>query len=153
MARYEASLHAPLGIEEVFAYLSDFSTTKEWDPGVAEAVPLQEGEVRVGSEFRLTATFLGRTVPLTYEVVECHPPLVVGFRGENATAISRDRIVLEPAGEGTRISYRAELKLKGLARVADPLLAIAFNRTGDRALASLSETLGARAAERAVQWG
>ena len=153
MARYHASLHVPLGCEEVFAYLSDFSTTREWDPGVAEAVRLDEGEVRVGSEFRLTATFLGRTVPLTYEVIECHAPLVVGFRGENATVISRDRIALEPAGDGTRIAYQAELTLKGLLRLADPLLAIAFNRTGDRALAGLTETLGARAAEHAVQPG
>jgi len=37
MARYKASLDTPRPPDEVFAYLSDFSTTAEWDPGVVEA--------------------------------------------------------------------------------------------------------------------
>ena len=37
MARYNASVYSPRPPGEVFAYLSDFSTTAEWDPGVVEA--------------------------------------------------------------------------------------------------------------------
>lgn len=37
MAHYRASIDTQQPREEVFAYLSDFSTTREWDPGVAEA--------------------------------------------------------------------------------------------------------------------
>ncbi|MBV8942950.1 MAG: hypothetical protein JO240_14570, partial [Solirubrobacterales bacterium] len=45
--------------------------------------------------------------------------------------------------------YDAELRLKGLLRLADQLLALAFNRVGDRALAGLREVL-ARPAPGAV---
>ena len=125
----------------MFAYLSDFSTTQEWDPGVERASRLDDGPVRLGSEFRLLAGFLGRSVPLTYTVIEYDPPLAVAFLGENSTVTSRDRITFEPAGEHTWIVYEADLALKGLLRLGDPLLRIAFKRVGDRALAGLRERL------------
>jgi carbon monoxide dehydrogenase subunit G len=142
MARYVASLETARPIGEVFDYLSDFSTTREWDPGVVEAQRLDEGPVAIGSEFRLLAKFLGRTNELTYRIVELEPPATVALRGENATVVSFDRITLEPAGGGTRITYDAELTLNGPLRIAEPLLALAFNRVGDRALAGLRATLG-----------
>ncbi|MGA2926547.1 MAG: hypothetical protein ABSG43_11220, partial [Solirubrobacteraceae bacterium] len=37
--------------------------------------------------------------------------------------------------------YDADLALKGLLRITDPLLGLAFNRVGDRALAGLRRTL------------
>lgn len=143
MAHYRATIHTPLRCKEAFAYLSDFSTTQEWDPGVVEAMRLDAGDIREGSEFRLLARFLGRTVPLTYRIVQYEPPYAAGFLGENATVRSRDTITFNPAGEGTWIVYDAELALKGPLRLADPLLALAFKRVGDRALAGLRERLGA----------
>ena len=141
MARYRASLETSRSADEVFAYLSDFATTQEWDPGVAEATRIDDGPVREGSEVRLLASFLGRTVPLTYRVVEFDPPRSVTMLGENATVASRDRITVEPTPEGAVITYDADLALKGLLRVADPWLAIAFRRVGNRALAGLRSTL------------
>lgn len=87
------------------------------------------------------AKFLGRETALTYKIVEYDPPNAVTFLGQNATAVSRDRITFDPSGRGTRIKYEADLRLRGLARLANPLLAIAFRRVGERALASLSRLL------------
>ena len=140
MARYRAALDTPRGREDVFAYLSDFSTAQEWDPGVVEAERLTD-PVGDGTEFRLVAEFLGRKTALTYRIVEYDPPHTVTFRGENATVISNDRITFEPVGSGTRITYDAELVFKGPLRLADPLLGLAFNRVGDRALAGLKNKL------------
>lgn len=141
MARYRATIDTPRQREDVFAYLSDFSTAQEWDPGVVEAERLTESAVGEGTEFRLLAEFLGRKTALPYRIVEYDPPRVVTFRGENATVISNDRITFEAVNEGTRITYDAELVLKGPLRIADPLLGLAFNRVGDRALAGLRHKL------------
>lgn len=149
MARYRATLDTAREREDVFAYLSDFSTAQEWDPGVVEAERLNEAAVGEGTEFRLVAEFLGRKTTLTYRIVEYDPPGAVTFRGENATVISNDRITFAPVGEGTRITYDAELVLKGPLRIADPLLRLAFNRVGDRALAGLKHKL-ARARPQAL---
>lgn len=142
MARYRASVDTRRGVEDVFAYLSDFSTTREWDPGVVQAERLDGEPIGVGAEFRLVAQFLGRRAPLTYRIVEYNPPHAVTFRGENATVLSRDRITLEATDRGTRITYDADLRLKGPLRIAGPLLGLAFDRVGDRALAGLRRTLG-----------
>jgi len=142
MARYRASIETLWTADEAFAYLSDFSTSAEWDPGVVEAERVGDGAAGEGAEFCLVAEFLGRRTALTYRVVESEPPRAVTFVGENATVVSRDRITFETIAAGTRVSYDADLRLKGLLRLADPLLALAFNRVGDRALAGLREVLG-----------
>ncbi|MCD6726131.1 MAG: SRPBCC family protein, partial [Solirubrobacteraceae bacterium] len=144
MARYTASIETPRPPSETFAYLSDFSTTREWDPGVIEAERLGDAPVGEGTEFRLVAYFLGRKAELTYRIVEFEPGEAVTLRGENATVVSLDRITFEPSDGGTRITYDADLALKGPLRIADPLLGLAFNRVGDRALKGLRETLGSR---------
>jgi hypothetical protein len=149
MARYRASIETQWTPEEAFAYLSDFSTSAEWDPGVVEAERVGAGAVGEGSEFRLVAEFLGRRTPLTYRVVEYEPSRAVTFVGENPTIVSHDRITFETIATGTRVAYDAELSLKGLLRLADPLLVLAFNRVGDRALDGLGEVL-AGPAHRAV---
>ena len=149
MARYRASIDTRWTPEEAFAYLSDFSTSAEWDPGVVEAERVSTDAVGEGTEFRLVAEFLGRRTPLTYRVVEYEPPSAVTFVGENSTVISHDRITFEAIPTGTRVTYDAELRLKSLLRLADPLLTLAFNRVGNRALAGLREVLG-RPAHRAV---
>lgn len=143
MAHYKASLHTPRQPAEMFAYLSDFSTTEEWDPGVIEAERLGVDPVREGTEFRLLVRFLGRKTPLTYRIVEYDPPSAVTFRGESSTVVSLDRITFEPSNGGTRITYDADLALKGALKLADPLLRIAFKRVGARALSGLRSTLEA----------
>ena len=141
MAHYRASIDTQHTREEAFAYLSDFSTTREWDPSVVEAERVNGQTVGEGTEFRLVAEFLGRKNELTYRIVEYEPPHAVTFLGENATVVSRDRITFEVTAEHTRVTYDADLALKGLLRIAAPLLAIAFNRVGDRALGGLRRRL------------
>jgi carbon monoxide dehydrogenase subunit G len=148
MARYKATVDTPRPPDDAFAYLSDFSTTAEWDPGVVEAERIGEAPVADGSEFRLVADFLHRKTTLTYRIVEYDPPNAVTFRGENSSVVSLDRITFEPSDGGTRITYDADLTLKGPFKLADPLLALAFKRVGDRALAGMRKTLGTRRPER-----
>ncbi len=141
MAHYRASIDIQQTREDAFAYLSDLSTTREWDPGVVEAERLSGQAVGEGTEFRLVAAFLGRKNELTCRIVEYDPPHAVTFLGENATVVSRDRITFESTAAGTRVTYDADLALKSVLRIADPPLALAFNRVGDRALAGLTRTL------------
>ena len=146
MARYVTTIDSARDPEELFAYLSDFSNAREWDPGVVEASREGAGQVAVGTEFRLVAAFMGRNVPLTYVVTALDPPRSVTFRGENSSVVSLDTISLEPHGEGTRMTYDADLRLKGPGRLADPLLKLVFTRIGDKAAGGLLEALDGRPA-------
>lgn len=138
MAHYQTSFATPTPAETAFAYLSRFSTTAEWDPGVVEARDLTPGPVGVGSAFEVVSTFLGRRVPLHYEIVEFDAPNRVVLRAENASVCSTDTISCQPGPDGsTIVGYDAVLEPRGAARLLSPLFTVVFHRIGDRAAQSL----------------
>ena len=143
MAHYRASIETQRSQDEVFAYLSDFSNTAEWDPGIAAAEKTTPGEIRPTTEFRVVARVMGREAPFTYRVVEYDAPRSIALIGESSMIVSRDRMKVEQTDAGARLTYEADLTLKGILRLADPLLAIGFKRVGDRALGGLKRTLSA----------
>ena len=73
----------------VFAYLSDFTTTNEWDPGTVRTERVS-GDGGVGTTYSNTSSFMGRETELTYEVVEHRPDSLFALRGENATVVAND---------------------------------------------------------------
>jgi uncharacterized protein YndB with AHSA1/START domain len=125
----------------VFDYLADFETTEEWDPGTVRTVRV-EGDGGVGTAYRNTSRFGGRETELTYVVEELARPDRVVLRGENKTVVARDTMTFRGDGGGTRVSYRAEFRLKGLARFAEPLLRRPFRKLGDEAEQGLRDALG-----------
>ena len=146
MANYKATLESQLPAEEVFAYLSDFSNAKEWDPSTVRAERVDDGPIGEGSEFRIVTAFLGRESVINYRVLEYDPPSTVSFRGENSTVVSLDRVTVAGAGTGARITYDARLTPRGLLKLIDPLLAFAFKRVGDRALTGMRDALACKQA-------
>ena len=142
MAHYNASIDSNRDPQAAFAYLSDFTSTREWDPNVLEATRVGGGPIGEGSEFALVTAFAGRKTEIGYRIVEYDPPRAVTFRGENATVVSLDRITFEPIDGGTRVTYDADLTLKGVLKLGDPLMQLALNRLGKQALAGLRERIG-----------
>jgi len=125
---------------EVFAYLQDFTTTEEWDPGTVRTTRL-EGDGGVGTRYRNVSRFLGRETELEYVVEEADSPGLLRLRGENKTLISEDTMTMTPTSAGTELTYRAEFTFKGFARLVAPLLAPAFKRLGDEAEKGLRDAL------------
>jgi dehydrogenase/reductase SDR family protein 12 len=154
VVQYSRRLVVPTLLDETFAYLSRFSSAAEWDPGVSSARMVTEDPVGLGSVFALDAVFLGKTVPLRYEITEFDPPNRVALVAENASVRSTDQISFtgDPSG-GTVVQYDADLALQGVARLAAPIFALAFRRIGDRASEGLLATLTARTPRsRGRQW-
>ncbi len=130
---------APL--EKAFAYVSDFASAAEWDPGVNTATQVGDGPVAVGTRYELEVDFRGRSLPMTCEVTALDPPRRVVLKGEGATVRAVDEITFEAIDSGTRIHYTADLKLKGLLRLAEPLLGGAFDKLAKKAMAGLKAAL------------
>ncbi len=137
MPRYCATIPTPAELPATFAYLSRFDRAAEWDPGVADGVMLTDAPVGLGSRFRLAARFLGRTIPLDYEMVEFEDPTRLVLHAETGTIRSTDTITFSSSGSGTLVRYEAVLEAKGWARLAEPVLAAAFRHIADRAAAGL----------------
>jgi len=144
MARYRTIIESTKSPDEVFDYLADFANAKEWDPGVMEGERLTSGPLGPGSRFRLVARFLGRRVPLEYEITDFDRGRRVVFQADDAVVRSIDEVRFGGAGDRTSVTYEADLRVKGpFGGLVDPLLGLAFRRIGDRAAAGLRKALNA----------
>jgi hypothetical protein len=121
-------------LDAVFGYLSDFTTTTDWDPGTVTTVR-RNGNGGVGTTYVNTSTFLGRTTQLTYVVDELVDQQLIQLRGENKTVIAVDTLTFRPVASGTEFTF------KGLSRIAAPLLKPAFERLGNEAEAGMRKAL------------
>jgi hypothetical protein len=124
----------------VFAYLSDFTTTTEWDPGSVRTTRVS-GDGGVGTEYHNVSKFAGRETELTYRVTEHEPDRLFALRGENKTVVAHDTIEIAPAGAGSRVTYTADFAFQGVVKYLAPLLAPAFKKLGDEAERGLREAL------------
>ena len=144
MARYIGHVTSPMPIEEVFDYLADFSNVRDWDPSAIESWTLNGGGVAEGSRYAVISRFLGREVPITYEVTEIERPARVALRGENDNVVSLDTMSFRKLPDGgTEVTYDADLQLQGARRLLDPVVGLSFRRLCERARARMEEVLRA----------
>ena len=146
MAYYRALLDVRRPVDEVFAYLADFSNTEEWDPGVVSAKKRGDGPVTTGTQFEVVSRFLGQELPLDYQIVQYDPPSRVVLEAENENLRSVDTITFEKTARGTRLTYDANLTLKGIRYLGDFALHLAFQWIGRRGLDGLRAALNTRRA-------
>ena len=127
-------------LEKVFAYLADFTTTTEWDPGTVRTVRTS-GDGEFGTEYQNTSTFAGRQTELTYVVVDLVPNRHISLRAENKTVIANDTMTFRESGGNTEVTYTADFTFKGITRFVAPLLKPAFTRLGNEAEAGMAAAL------------
>ena len=127
-------------LNAVFDYLSDFSTTTEWDPGTVATVN-HHGDGGVGTTYLNTSTFLGRQTQLTYIVSEFIPGKRIRLRGQNKALTAVDTMTFRSIEAGTQVTYTAEFTFHGPSRLLAPLLRPAFERLGKQAQTGMRTAL------------
>ena len=142
MALYTTTIASPWSVDEAYSYMSDFANASSWDPSVISARRLGDEPIALDSQFDLTVLFAGRSTSLRYRVTSFNPPRSITFTSNTRTLLSSDTLTFEPRGDGCAMNYRAELRFKGVAAIANPILALLFRRLGDRARDSLRQILG-----------
>ncbi|MCF6376304.1 SRPBCC family protein [Nocardioides KLBMP 9356] len=140
MPTIDRTITVPGGAEEVFAYLSDFTTTEEWDPPT-QTTDLVSGDGGVGTRYRNVSKFLGRETETVYTVVTLDAPRRLELEGDASSMRLHDTITVEQKGDDVQVSYRAEFHPEGAARLATPLLPPALKALGDAAAEQMEECL------------
>jgi hypothetical protein len=133
MAHYVTSMFIRRRTGDTFAFISDLSNAPTWDPQTIAAYKMSEGPIRAGTQFCLVGRLFGYPLHLPYEIGRYDAPRELIIAGETALLRYQDRITLVPDDPGTRLTYEAQLDLKGVFRLANPLLALIFQRIGDAA--------------------
>jgi hypothetical protein len=142
MTHYRARIRTTWPPARAFAYLEDLEHFADWDPSVTRARKVSDEEGGTRPSYDITVSTFGRERTLRYEVVAATPPERLEIRAETASLRSVDVVVVAPEpGGGSVVTYDARLELRGFLRLAEPLVAAAFRRTGDRAAAGLREVL------------
>src|SRR4051794_10046307 len=101
MAHYVARIPVSTTRSAAFAYLSRFDRAADWDPGVEAGEMLTPEPVGIGSRFRLVARFLGRRIPLDYEIERYEGDERIVLRAENRSIRSVDTITFEDDADGS----------------------------------------------------
>jgi carbon monoxide dehydrogenase subunit G len=142
MARYVVHVRTPMPPAEAFAYMADLTNFATWDPGVDRVEQVEGDGPGLDAAFDVAVKVPGRTMTLRYHTVAFDDAsTTMTAVAQNAWLSSEDTITVEADGEGSIVTYDAELKLKGLLGLSDPLLRLTFNQIGDRAAAGLVEAL------------
>jgi hypothetical protein len=127
-------------LEAVFDYLSDFTTTTQWDPGTV-STERQAGDGGVGTTYHNISEFMGRKTELNYVVQELILGQRISLRGENKTVISVDTMSFRRVEAGTEVTYAAEFTFKGAVRFVAPLFKPALDKLGQQAETGLRDAL------------
>lgn len=115
-------------ISQVFDYISDFTTSAEWDPGTVACVRTS-GDGGVGTQYTKTWQRPGRHhgVDVVLTVTEYVPDHVVALHGTAGIVDSLLRFTVRPATAGpglscTRLTFTGDYAFRGWVRLLGPLL-------------------------------
>ncbi|MGB5113421.1 MAG: SRPBCC family protein [Mycobacterium sp.] len=126
--------------DAVFAYLADFTTSEQWDPGSIRTTRIS-GDGGVGTRYANTSRFAGRTSDLVYEVIGVTPGRSIQLRGENDSLVAHDSITVAPRDGGSLVTYRIEFAFRGWLRCGEALLRFPVANLMDKGVEGLQREL------------
>lgn len=141
MARYTTTINSSLSAPQAFAYMAAFENVADWDPGVRSAKRITDGSPHLGTRFDVVASFMGRGLPLRYEITRFEDGSTFVLTAETSTLRSVDTVTVVADGSGSRVTYDADLVLKGALKIFDPSLRLAFRSIGNKARDGLRRVL------------
>ncbi|MEA3203081.1 MAG: hypothetical protein QOI63_751 [Thermoplasmata archaeon] len=132
-------------VAEVAAYAADPATAPSWYENIKSAEWATQPPVRVGSRFRFTARFLGKTLAYTYEVAAHEPGRRLVMPTAEGPFPMETTYTWEPVGaDATRMTLRNRGSPAGFSRLLAPFMAMAMRRATTKDLARIKAKLEAR---------
>jgi carbon monoxide dehydrogenase subunit G len=89
----------------------------------------------------------GRVAPMEYSIIQLESDRKVVLRGSGSNVEAIDEITFAPTVNGTRVDYRADIRLTGLLRLLTPFTGRAFASIARNARTGMKTRLDAIAAE------
>jgi carbon monoxide dehydrogenase subunit G len=127
MPSVERTFEVTASPDTVIDYLRDFAHTEEWDPGTQSCTRNDAGPIVVGSSWHNVSKVAGVETELTYTLTKITSDELV-FVGVNDSATSTDTIAVRPSAGGSTLTYRADVEMHGLSRLAAPAIKLVFEK-------------------------
>lgn len=145
--RFSVTEQFSLPREEVYRALTDLEGAESWMPNLLGIERLDDGELRVGSEWRETRKMFGKEATEHFEVTGLEAPRSIDLRVDGSKGTSRKgeyrfHYELEPGEAGTRVRLEGEIRgLSGVAALLSRLMAGSFRKACAADLTALKEHL------------
>lgn len=125
-------------LEEVFAYIADFSHIEEWDPAVARGTRVNKQPLGVGSEF-LVELKLG--VDLHYRVIDWVAERLLRMTVTSIAFSALETIEFERVPAGTKVTYTAAFEFSLPAAAMAQAFPGVMAQVGSRTAAGMKRAL------------
>lgn len=142
MPSVERTITVSTPLDKVWNYLSDFSTSAEWDPPSVSTMRTS-GDGGVGTTYRNVSEFLGMKTEVDYVVTESIERERFQLKGDAGSIQLLDTMHFATHGEGTTVTYHAQFDASGAAKLAEPLMPAALALLANKVAKSLEEHLAA----------
>lgn len=138
MAHYQCRVRTPRSPAETFDFMADVRNFELWDPGVVSVAQVTGDGPDPGAVYDVTTSNGGRQMVFRYRVTAFDRPVGFTIVGRKPPFTSTDVVSIEPADEGSVVTYAAELDMPFPLSLADRWLQGVFDRIGDKAAAGLA---------------
>ena len=130
--RIEHEIHIDREPAEVFAFLTDPENLSAWQPTNVAVRRQQQGPLALGERFEEVHKALGRELASTVEVAAYDAPRLFALHMVSGAVPLDGRWELEPSRGGTLLRFVGEGDVRGLMRLAKPVLARQFRGYHER---------------------
>lgn len=146
MAKYVTTIETERPAADAFRYLADLENMAEWDPSVRAVRRLTPGPTALNTHFDVDLGLLpvGPTQTLHYRVTAFQEGRLVTIEAGTSLFRSVDVISVLALDGHTRVTYDAEVELKGVLTFSDPAFVWFFDQYCKRPAKRLREVLDGR---------
>ena len=141
MAQIKNSITIHRPIEEVFAFVADYSNNVKWQSGVISAEFTSPGPVGVGTTFKYDAEFMGRKLETTGELTAYDPPKMIAWKSTSGPFPMSGSTKFESVEGGTLVTDTIEAEPGGFFKLAGPLLVKQIQGQTEKDMRKLKELL------------
>ena len=141
MAQIKNSITIHRPIEEVFAFVADYSNNVKWQSGVISAEFTSPGPVGAGTTFKYDAEFMGRKLETTGELTAYDPPKMIAWKSTSGPFPMSGSTEFESVEGGTLVTDTIEAEPGGFFKLAGPLLVKQIQGQTEKDMRKLKELL------------
>ena len=126
---------------QVFAFLADLNNIPKWQAEVVKSTVVTPGPTRVGTRFTEEVKMGPMRTTADCEVTELISEKTMAFRATSSSMNYEGRVLVEPSGQGTKLTLAGTAQPKGLWRLLQPMMAGEFKGSVKKELADIKGVL------------
>lgn len=132
-----------ISAERLFNYMSDFTSTRSWDPNVVDARLITSPPIGEGSVFEIDFKMGISTTTIEYTVTEFEPNTLIRMKGQSGQFEIEDTITIEAINNdqnSCRMTYALDINLSKKSSIAEKFGSKLVARYAEKSLKNLQRT-------------